>query len=123
MPRPEISNLTQRAVLFPNIGKNIYGNNEFGELVQICVRWEGPVLQQINPELNSNESDFSIAVDRDIEIGSLLWMGELIDWYGSGSSLPQDELMEVVRFLKTPDTKGRVYRRVCGVNRYRSYHE
>jgi len=40
-----------------------------------------------------------------------MWLGELADWYGSGSGTNDDEVMWVVRQINVPDIKNRVARR------------
>ncbi len=46
-----------------------------------------------------------------------MWLGELADWYGTGSVDTDDELMEVKTFSQTPDLKARVVYRTVGLMR------
>jgi hypothetical protein len=55
-------------------------------------------------------------VDEDIDLGSLFWLGALAD-LPPGTSWADEEnpLMEVATANKTPDLKGRVFRRTVGL--------
>jgi hypothetical protein len=65
---------------------------------------------------NTVALDFEVIVSRDILIGSRMWQGSLDSW-NVGSSVLDQELMEVKTFDKVPDIKARFNFRKCGLIR------
>jgi len=80
---------------------------------EITVRWNNKQSDAIAPEGELIRVDATVVVDRDVEIGSLMWLGEKADWSASVGGLN-----EVVTFSKVPNVKGTRYRRVVGLVRY-----
>ena len=120
MPPIEEDELDQTALLWERIGTNDNGEPLLSLLPQeIDVRWENQFggLGAISDE---SKYDVRIVVDRDIPKGSILRLGDLSDWQGTGSALDEQDLVEVVFSFKVPDLKAREYRRVVYCNRSRS---
>lgn len=122
MPRIETSNRYNTVVLCEKSGTDEYNNSTRLAPVEIQVRWEENQGEMLLPDGSTIAVDAYAAVNQNIPNGSILWLGTLADWVGtgSGSSDPQVDLMEVVGQRKVPDVKGRVYRRTLGLKRYKS---
>lgn len=118
MPDQEIAFLTQFAVLWPKAGYDAYGQPAVGDAVQIPVRWNTERREVLQPNGNTIAFDASAVVRQKIAIGSHMWLGELVDWYGTGSGsgsvdTADDEVMVVKNYTETKDLKGRaVFREV-----------
>jgi hypothetical protein len=119
MPQPELANRTQRAVLWPMLGYDAYGQATVGPPVEILVRWDTKRRETLDREGNSIALDATAVVDRRIDIGSRMWLGPISEWLGTGS-LEEDThsgVMEVRSYSETPDIKGRFTFRVVGLMR------
>lgn len=119
MPLLEIADCFQEIVLWSFTGYDAYGQPTVAAPVQIVGRWIVQKSESTDPRGNTITLDGTVIVTQDIAIGSHLWLGNLNDWYGTGSGLSRaDELLhEVKTFQTTPDVKGRASRRVAGVMR------
>lgn len=118
MPSLEVGSLKQKAVLWAAAAPASREYDDYGERkvypeVGINVRWEEGLTEQIDSTGQAIAVDAIVVVDQDIEVGSILWEGEL----GTQASIPIN-LKEVVSFSKVPDIKGRKFRRVCGLRKY-----
>lgn len=120
MPAPETNARHQKAVLWPFTGVNNHGAPTVGDPEQIIVRWVHSKRETLDPQGNTIALDATVIVDEDIAIGSEMWLGELEDWYGTGTAPDDSEVMTVKTFNKTPDIKGRVFRRELGLMRKRA---
>jgi hypothetical protein len=76
--------------------------------VEISVRWENSQQETTDGRGNTVSTIAKIWVDRDIEEGSILWLGKLRELPSTLSNLKK-----VVNFTKTPDIKGREFERTC----------
>lgn len=119
MPSIETAYLTQDAVLFPFDGTDIHNEIKRGDPVEIKVRWLTGRSQSLSAQGTPLALDATVIVDRVIENRSLLFLGSLSEWLGTGSEGDDSELMEVVSYKETPDLKGRVERRSVGLVYYR----
>lgn len=109
----EDSDLHQKAVLCSVAGRDNYGKVTRNAAVEINVRWEEKRAEQLNAEGVVIAVDAVVIVDRDISIGSILWLGALADFSSSSASLKQ-----VISFKKIPDIKNRAHRRRVEVMKY-----
>ena len=119
MPQPEEAGRLFDALLWPKTGVGEDNKPVRGEAVAINVWWVG-TREYKEPESGLG-LEAVVNVDRDVVEQSLLWLGSAADWYGTGSDALDDEdpgLHEVVEFKKTPDLKGRSYRRKLRLRRY-----
>jgi hypothetical protein len=81
--------------------------------VAVEVRWEDREQDALNAEGETIRVDALAVVDRDIAIGSLMWLGKRANWTATIG-----DLKEVVTFSKVPNLKGTRLRRVVGLIRY-----
>jgi hypothetical protein len=110
MPTVERVGLTQRAVMWAPSGVDNYGNTRVSSPVEILCGWPQVKTKPGNAQSDAVSRTEQLAVDRDIAIGSILWLGSLAD-------LPDtpESLREVVSVTKTPDIKGRQFRYTVGL--------
>jgi hypothetical protein len=120
MPAQELSFLKQQAVLWPIAGYDSYGQPTHKSPTQINVRWNTVRREIQDSQNNTIVLEAEVVVIQEVGIGSLMWLGKLLDWYSIGSAGSDTELMIVKAYYKTPDLKGRVVFRTLGLMRYRS---
>ena len=118
MPPPETFHRHQTAVLWVKVGDNAQGEPILAAPVELNpsdrtgVRWETGDMIPLSPEQHALKIEAVVVVDRDIPFGSQMWLGELADWYGTGSDEDSDpQVMWVIRSIRVPDLKNRVARR------------
>lgn len=118
MPYPETADLVHKAVLWSaEGGADEYGRHRVGAANEISCRWVWGTGLISNP-LERNESiSATIAVDRRIKIGSILFRGTLEELRRNIDQDP-DNYVQVVSYDETPDDKGRRSRKVVTVERY-----
>lgn len=119
MPAPETSHRFQPAVLWPVIGFDSYGQFTVGPPEEIRVRWTNSRQETLDPKGNVIALDATAVVDMEIGVGSKMWLGELSAWYGTGSGVQQDGLMEVKTISIAPDVKNRFVMRTLGLMLYK----
>lgn len=121
MPLPlETMDRTQKAVLWAkSTTVDDYGQPTVSSPVEITVRWNTQQADALDSQGRPITLDASVVVDREIEIGSQMWEGELADWLGTGSGGTDSEVMEVVTYSEAKDLKGRYTRREVGLKRFR----
>lgn len=115
MPRMEVRGLKQKAVYWPLDSYANRGIPTAGAAVEIMVRWIHSEAEVIDPTGAPVRIDATAVVDRDITPGSRMWLGAKVDLPD-----PITDQMEVVTFDKTPDVKGRYYRREVTLRRLRA---
>lgn len=121
MPEPiETEGRTETAVLWAATGFDRQGEVTVGSPVEICVRWEQVRMVVQDPIQDTVVIEAMVKVDRVIKERSRMWLGELDDWYGSGSSGQDNGLMEVVGINYIRDAKGRVVAREAMLKRFRN---
>lgn len=120
MPPLESLGRTQKAVLMSASGADAYGEPLRGTPVEIMVRWNTKRTQMLTSKGEVVALDATAVVGQRIEIGSQMWLGALVDWYGTGSGQTDDELMEVKTYSETPDLKGRNSLKTVGLMRFRN---
>lgn len=109
MPPMETINLYEKAVLWEPIGLNQFAGPTVGSSasgVEICVRWEEKLNEDVGPESTPVSTPDVVFVDRVIAIGSQIRLGAKAD-------LPStlDKLREVIDYSEIPDIKGRCRQR------------
>ena len=104
---------TQKATYWAKAGDNDYGEPTVSAGIEISVRWEQSKEDGLGNQSNSIPYDASVVVDRVIAVGSIMWLGKLLD-------LPTTttDLFQVADYDEIPDIKGRKYRRVLKLLRY-----
>ena len=117
MPPIETFHRHQKAVLWPFGGYDSYGQPlAAGSTtpVQLDVRWETGKREALDPDGNTIGVDATVVVDRQIAVGSEMWLGkisQLVD------SKPPSSRMRVVTYSEIPDLKNRHVRREVGLMR------
>lgn len=120
MPANELDDRKQTAVLWRATGQfDLYGESVVDEPEELLVRWINKRTQMADGNGNSVSVDAQVIVGEDIPLGSRMWLGELSDWYGTGSAGSGTEAMHVVAFAKTPDIDARFYFRKAGLTRHK----
>lgn len=118
MPPLETTSLIHKAVLWKSTSRLTRdGRKKVEAPIQIKCRWEKVRRQSINGAGAIVGTVATVVVDREAPDGSILWLGELDDWYGTGSGHDEGELMEVVSYEEVSDIKGRNVRREVGLVR------
>jgi hypothetical protein len=128
MPPLEVSDLNQQAILWPFTGYDRYSQPVLGTPVLIPVRWITKRRRVLDAKGNTIDLDAEAVVDRQIDIGSVMWLatgdaladwfGVLSYWAGTGSGLTDDERCEVKIYSEASDVKGRFVRRTVGLVRF-----
>ena len=118
MPDIESSDRYQTAVLWAAGGYDDYGEQTVGDPVEVQVRWVNNRSEALDANGNMIAIDATVVLAQDVAIGDKMWLGTLDDLPGTGYQ-PDEDVMEVVTFGKTPDLKGRFYRREAGLKRFR----
>lgn len=130
MPPVSRASLHQRALLWrvPSSGPRTDADGELiltdDEPTEIRCRWESQLVEAVSSALaggNTVAYQAVAVVDRDVPVGSLLFNGSEDDYFGTGTAGPEEtnEMYQVVSFDRIPDVKGRSFRRVCGLARFK----
>lgn len=118
MPATELSHRYQAAVLWRKAGMNRYGEPTLHPPEEIRVDWDDTKREVLDSNGQRVAVDAAALVDRDIAVGSEMWLGELALWLGSGTgsgaALPVD-VMVVKTFNSTPDFRNRYKTREVGL--------
>jgi hypothetical protein len=124
MPFQEVAFLEQTALLWAASGVDRYGQVTVLPPVEIPVRWLTKRREVLDAKGNTIALDAQAVVRQRIAVGSHLWLGNLVQWYGTGtgSSLADEELMEVKTYDETPDLKDRGVFRIVGLMRLHQAH-
>ncbi len=106
---PDLSStfLNQTATYWAATGKvDNYGVPTHENPVEIEVNWNEN--KSLGGQKNGTQGiDASITSDVEIKVGSLLWLGEEDEWYGTGSANYDTELMIVQSVKWSSDCRGR----------------
>jgi hypothetical protein len=119
MPSPEYYDLVEPALLWAKTSSDRYGDPVTSEPVELLVSWGQRRAIMRRPDGSKVAVDAQVAVDREVEVGSKMWLGALSDWLGTGSAGIDDEVMLVVAYEATDDLKSRDTRYVVGLARYK----
>lgn len=113
MPALELSGRHQKAVLWAANGYDDYGQPEVDAAIEITVRWETGLREAIGPQGGPIAFDGLAVVDREIAVGSIMWLGAL-----AALPSPATDLKQVVDYTETPDIKARAIRRTVKLAKY-----
>ena len=121
MPEQEMDSAwrLQTAVLWPCSGRDNYGEPQVGSPVEILVRWITKRMEALDALGNTIALDAQAVVNQEIAVGSLMWLGTLASWQGTGSAVQPSDLMQVKIYDEATDLKGRATRRTAGLMRFR----
>lgn len=109
MPRFGKAWLMQKAVVWDHslTANDAYGQPTVGGPREINVRWNSTHILSADAQGNPVTISAQVVVMSDVAVGSLMWLGTLDEWYGTGSATDEAELMEVKKDAGTPDLKNR----------------
>jgi hypothetical protein len=119
MPALETEGRLQKAVYWAKTGHSADGEATIAAPVELEVRWNNKQRVAINAQGTPVAVDAVVVVAQEIIVGSTMWLGELADWYGTGSAGDDSGVMEVLTYNETPDLKKRNYRRTVGLVFYK----
>ena len=119
MPPLERTDRRQKAVYWATTGVDDYAQPTLAAPIEIDVRWNDQRHEATDSQGNTITLDGSVVLLIDVDIGALMWLGTLSDWYATGSAGQDTGLMRVVMFNATLDIKGRNVRREAGLKRYK----
>ncbi len=102
--------LRQTAVWWPLQSSESAGGGDFDEYgqpllsdpVEISVRWEDRIEEFIDGEGTTQLSNAVVFVDRDVEVGGVLMLGEIADITDLENVKENDGAWEIMRFDKLP---------------------
>lgn len=124
MPAPWLRWNRQTALLWTRTGTDSYGQPttvtdpvELSPRTRTGVRWNVKRSEILDAQGNSVSLDAQAMVDREIEIGSYMWLGTLNDWIDSGSDSSDQEIHEVKVCDVMRDIKGRAIAHTVGLMR------
>ena len=110
----------QPAVLWASTGfPDRYGVMSLAVPIQIWVKWNTTRRRILDAKGNLTALDAEVVVDRLIPLESKMYRGTLSNWLGTGSDLPENELMEVKEYKECWSDKGRCARRTVGLVKFR----
>ena len=89
------------------------GQKKVQASIEIKVRWEDKEQDALNAQGETIRVDAVAVVNRDIEVGSIMWLGAKRDW-----TTATGNLKKVISFSKIPNIKGTRFRRVVGLERF-----
>lgn len=117
MPELETMDRNQKAVLWLKTGVDSYSQPLVAETpIELDVRWNHRGSVMTGPTGEPVAVNAVVIVDRDIPLGSSMWLGTLADLSGTGST-PEEDVMEVVAQSKTYSLCGKYIRRTVGLVR------
>lgn len=113
MPAVEKRDRKQKAVLWPSTQVNDYGQVTVSDTGrEVDVRWNNVLAEAVDAQGNSVKIDAEAVVGEPIMIGSLMWLGRLVDYDGTN-------VMQTISYDATLDLKGRVARRQVKLMRFK----
>jgi hypothetical protein len=114
MPAFETMDRHQTAVLWTT-SRGDYSGPVRDAGVELKVRWVWGQRFLRKPSGEDVQVDATVVVDRDVKEGSLMYLGTLPYWAGTGSA-DDPVLMEVVVVNEASDLKNRFVRRTLGLS-------
>ena len=118
MPPIEYEDRYQTCVYWAINRPDAYGQMRVGSPVELTVRWVEKKRNVRDKEGNTVSIDVTVVLASDVTVDSIMRLGTLSDWLGTGSNDVDEGLMKVVTFDKTHDIKGREIRREATLMRF-----
>ena len=103
--------LTQTIVYWGTPMPDGWGGQTYSDPVEINARWENKQELFIDADGNEVKSRAVVYVSQDLDIGSYVYNGKLIDLNSSHDADTQAGAYQVKAFAKIPDIKGVYYMR------------
>lgn len=117
MPDIESDCREQDAVIWQANGFDDDGEVTIGSASDNKVRWQHVEDEVTDVNGNNVAIDALVVTAIDVVVGSIMWEGKIADLPGTGET-PTSNIYRVVKFKKTPDVKGRKFRRVSMLEKY-----
>ncbi len=119
MPPIEEFATEDTALLFVWNGEDQYNEPTFEYPIEIDVQWVEKTAVMSGPGGTPITVDVLVIALVDIILDSVMWLGTLDDWIGTGSNDTDSTLYQVAAAAYTPDIKARETRRRYGLIRYK----
>lgn len=115
MPTLETSSLHQKAVLWTASGLDDESVVTLNAKIEIDIRTEKRRKESTDAQANPIATVLTVWVDREIAIGSILWIGTLEAW---NALSPKSNLKQVIMYEEIPDIKGREIERIVTLQKF-----
>lgn len=79
-----------------------YGQPQHTDPIEIKCRWEVVAVEYIDPKGTTRTSKSVVYVDRDVDVGGMLFHGELSEVTEPDSPREQEGAWEIMQFAKLP---------------------
>ncbi len=102
---------TTTAFLWMQSGYNSYGEEVLAAMVEIKVRLRKGLSETLDSQGNKIASDLALNVDREITIGSIIWIG---NHYPPADDCPpgaESDFFQVIDYKQSQNVKGTKYHR------------
>lgn len=116
MPTLETMDLRQKAQYWAFSSRDGHGKVQVSARVEISVRWVTTRMEALNAKGDSIAYDAGAIVDREIAVGSILWLGTSAEY--AAASTPT--YYQVSDYQEASDLKNRNIRRKVSLMRYGS---
>ena len=103
--------MKQTAVLWVAEAPDNFGKPTYAAPVIIGCRWTVQTVEFITPNGERELSRAVLIVDRDITLGSMVFLGTIADLTDEDNPRENDGAWEVRHFGSTPDLKGKKFHR------------
>jgi len=103
MPALQTRNRRQKAVYWAANSNDKFGEVKVDAAIEIKVRWEKDHNEVLDPKGASIVTEATVVVDREIIIGSILWLGALADLPALVADY--EDLKQAIVYNETPDIK------------------
>ncbi len=120
MPPIETADLYDDAVLWSASGYTSDGEVTVSAPVAIKCRWEWVASQTTQVDGTIIGTEATIATNRVLSNGDILWLGEFADRPTSSTSAGQNPLVQVVAVKRANDVKSRATRCEVKAQRYKA---
>lgn len=118
MPPVEHIGINQTAVYWEKVGENIHLEEILAAPREILCRWIDGETELPDAQGNPIAVQAVAVVKEDLVIGSILRLGTLASYIGSGSALTDDDIAYIQITNKVPDLDVKNYYRSVGLVRY-----
>ena len=82
-----------------------YGQPQYTDPVEIACRWEEVTVEFLDAQGTRQISNASVYVDRDVDLGGVLMLGELTDITDDDIPKENDNAWEIRRYEKMPNLR------------------
>jgi len=118
MPAFETMDRPQKITYWERLGTNRLGNFVIGSPIELKVQWDDRASRTMDSKGNWIGIDGTLFTNRVLKIGSIVRLGTISDWQGTGSGLVPTDLMEIKTGDEVYDLKGRNQVFFYGMMRY-----